>query len=310
MVRTSAPPVNPRPTLSPARGWGEADPNGASVGEYLVRCIARLAAANIETARLDARLLLSAALGLSPDELRLRGEWRIRSRARAKAEVYLRRRMVDREPVSRILGRREFWSLDFQLSRETLDPRPDSETLVEAALALFPERDAPLQIADLGTGSGCLLLSVLHERPSAIGIGVDCSLGALRTAADNASRLGLSARARFVAGDWMEAIDGRFDLLLCNPPYIGDGERAGLAPEVLRHDPPAALFAGSDGFDAYRAIFPTLARRLTARGCAVIEIGALQAQGVRALATASGLAVSEVRRDLAGRDRCLVLTSM
>lgn len=268
---------------------------------------ARLAAAGIPDARLDARLLLAAALGEAPDALRFaEGRTLTGDEARRFAD-FVARRAGTREPVSRILGWREFWSLEFRVTPAVLDPRPDSETLVEAALALFPARDAAIRILDLGTGSGCLLLAVLHERPHASGIGIDASAAALAVAAENARRLGLAARAQFRRGDWAEGLAERFDLILCNPPYIGEGERAALAPEVARHDPPAALFAGPDGLDAYRALLPQIPRLIAPGGAALFEIGAAQAAAVCEIARGADLRVADVRRDLAGRDRCVVL---
>jgi len=267
----------------------------------------RLVAAGIDSARLDARLLVAAALGLEPNALRVAEDRALTADELRRIEDFLSRRIEAREPVSRILGRREFWSLEFRITSAVLDPRPDSETLVEAALALFPERAAPLRVLDLGAGSGCLLLAVLHERPRAAGLGVDASEAALKVAAENAQRLGLADRAEFRRGDWGRGLAERFDLILCNPPYIALSERASLPPEVLRHDPPAALFAGPDGLDAYRALLPGIEQLLAPGGHALFEIGATQAAAVSEIARAAGLSVAEVRRDLAGRDRCVVL---
>jgi release factor glutamine methyltransferase len=271
---------------------------------------ARLRAAGAETPTLDARLLLAAALDLPPDTLRFAADRPLAADEAARAEALLTRRIA-REPVSRILGRREFWSLDFRIAPGVLDPRPDSETLIEAALVLFPNRAAPLRVLDLGTGSGCLLLAALYEYPNATGLGVDSSEKALDTARINAIRHGLAGRARFVEGDWAREIGAGecFDLVLCNPPYIAESERAALAPEVERHDPPAALFAGPDGLDAYRAILPDLARLLAPQGRALFEIGAVQCAAVSAIARAAGLSVAAIRRDFAGRERCVVLAA-
>jgi release factor glutamine methyltransferase len=268
----------------------------------------RLRKAGAETPPLDARLLVAAALGLPPDTLRFAADRPLTAKERARAEALLARRAA-REPVSRILGRREFWSLEFRVTSDVLDPRPDSETLIGAALALFPNRAAPLRVLDLGTGSGCLLLATLYEYPNATGLGIDASEKAVEVARDNAIRLGLADRARFVEGDWAREIAAgeRFDLVLCNPPYIAEGERASLAPEVARHDPPGALFAGGDGLDAYRAILPDLARLLAPRGGALFEMGAAQASAVLEIARSAGLAAVEIRRDLAFRERCVVL---
>ena len=267
---------------------------------------ARLGEAGVETAPLDARLLVAAALALPPDTLRFAADRPLAADELARAEALLARRAA-REPVSRILGRREFWSLEFRVTPEVLDPRPDSETLIETALALFPNRAAPLRVLDLGAGSGCLLLAVLYEYPNATGLGIDAAEKALDVARGNAIRLGLAGRGRFVLGDWGRDLAERFDLVLCNPPYIADSERAALSPEVARHDPPAALFAGPDGLDAYRAILPDLARLLVPAGRALIEIGATQGAAVASIALSAGLDVAAINRDLAGRERCIVL---
>jgi release factor glutamine methyltransferase len=280
---------------------------GGTLAAALERAEAMLERAGIAAARLDARLLVAHALGMAPDATRLAGDRAVTEAEAGRIAALLRRRAEDREPVSRILERREFWSLEFHLSPATLDPRPDSETLVEAALTQFPEREAPLRVLDLGAGTGCLLLAVLHERPRASGLGIDASAEAVATAASNAERLGLAGRARFAVGDWARGVAERFDLVLCNPPYIAEGERAALPPEVARHDPAAALFAGEDGLDSYRAILPDLPRKLAPGGFALFEIGASQANAVSAIARAAGLAVAAKKRDLAGRGRCLVL---
>ena len=272
-------------------------------------CEQRLRSAGIETPQLDVRLLVAAALNLEPDALRAAVDRALSAAERARIEMLLTRRIEAREPVSRILGRREFWSAEIRISPDVLDPRPDSETLIEAALALFPNHAAPLRVLDLGTGSGCLLLSALHEYPNAAGVGVDASEKSLEVAAENASCLGFAARVRFVRGDWGRGLAERFDLVLCNPPYIAESERASLAPEVACHDPPGALFAGPEGLDAYRTILPDLARLLAPYGRALFEIGATQAQAVSGIAHAAGLAIVEIKRDLAGRDRCVVLAA-
>lgn len=277
--------------------------------DWLAEAERRIAEAGIESARLDAQILVAAVLGVEPGALRFAEDRPVGSREGQRIENFLRRRAKTREPVSRILGQREFWSLTFRITPAVLDPRPDSETLIEGALACFPDRAAPLAVLDLGAGSGCLLLAALSEFPNAVGLGVDASEKALTVAAENAERLGLASRAQFERGDWVRDLGASFDLILCNPPYIAEGERAVLAPEVVRHDPPAALFAGEDGLDAYRAILPNLAHVLAPEGRALFEIGATQAATVSKLAQDAGLAVLEIRRDIAGRDRCVVLAA-
>lgn len=212
-------------------------------------------------------------------------------------------RRVRREPLAYILGHREFWSLDFLVSPATLIPRPDSEAIVEAALAACPN---PRRVLDLGTGTGCLLLTVLHERPSAFGVGVDISPDAARLAARNAHRLGLGDRAAFVCSDWTEALSGRFDLVLSNPPYIETEAVEELMPDVSEYEPRRALDGGPDGLAAYRRIIRALPHIMVPMGVTVLELGAAQADAVGAEAEAMGLDVG-FRLDLAGMRRALVL---
>jgi release factor glutamine methyltransferase len=216
-------------------------------------------------------------------------------------------RRVAREPLSHILGHREFWSLDFRVDGSVLDPRPDSETLVEAGLAALAERDRPWRLLDLGTGSGCLLLALLKELPAATGVGVDRSPAALRIAADNADRLGLSGRARFASGDWAVGLAGEFDLILCNPPYIPSHAIAELAPEVALYEPRLALDGGPDGLACYRRLAPQLGPLAAPGGSIVLELGEGQANTVAGLMEGAGLTVGGVKRDLTGRARALVL---
>jgi release factor glutamine methyltransferase len=218
---------------------------------------------------------------------------------------YARRRLA-REPVGRILGAREFWGLPFELSPETLEPRPDSETVVAAALGCFADRGAPLRVLDLGTGSGILLVALLHELPGAWGVGADRSHAALTTARRNAWRNGVGERAAFVAGDWSDALAGRFDLIVSNPPYIPTADIAALSPEVRDHDPRAALDGGRDGLAAYRAILADVERLMAARSVLVVETGAGQAQSVTELASAHGFRVHAIANDLSGRSRAVV----
>jgi release factor glutamine methyltransferase len=253
--------------------------------------------------RREARLVVAAALGLDPASLLGWPERPIDEAARARAAEFVRRRAAG-EPLSRLRGTREFWSLTFALSPETLDPRPETETLVAAALDAVPDRAAPLRLLDLGTGTGCLLLALLSELPNAWGIGVDRAVGAAARARANAATLGLGRRAVFLAADWGAALDGRFDLIVSNPPYIPSGDIASLAPEV-RRDPRPALDGGADGLGAYRALAPDLARLLG--GTAVLELGAGQARAVTGIMRSAGLDIRGVHPDLAGIERCLAL---
>lgn len=266
----------------------------------------QLAAAGVESPRLDARLLLAAAVRIAP--VSLLGDLAAPVPDPVGREfALLTARRALREPVARILGRREFWSLDLLVSPATLVPRPDSETLIDAALAAFAGRAAPRRVLDLGTGTGCLLLAALAEFPAAFGVGIDLVPDAAALARDNAARLGLGGRTAFLGGDWAAPLAGRFDLVLANPPYIPSAEIARLMPDVAQHEPLGALDGGSDGLDAYRVILADLPRLLAPGGVAVVELGLGQAAGVAALAAAAGLAAATSRPDLAGIPRALVL---
>ncbi len=253
--------------------------------------------------RLEARLLLAHALGLQPADL-------IRDPGKTIDTKCLDRlvaRREAREPIAQILGRREFWSMTFRVSPATLIPRPDSETLVEAALAAFAQRPPPRRILDLGTGTGCLLLALLREFPAAFGIGVDLAPEAAALARSNAIQLGLADRSAFLCGDWTNGLAGDFDLVVSNPPYIATLAITQLMPEVARYEPRLALEGGADGYDAYRNLLPRLRDSLAADGIAVLELGQGQADTVSALAHACGFATS-IRLDLAGIGRAIVLS--
>lgn len=253
-----------------------------------------LRAASRQTPRLDAELLMAHALGVSREELLLNG---LDAEAPAEFENLLARRLAH-EPAAYITGRRAFWTIELEVGPGALIPRPDSETLIEAALAYFGNA-GPKRILDLGTGPGTLLLAALDQWPEATGLGIDASEAALAYARRNAI-----PRAEFRLGDWGEGIDERFDLILANPPYVES--EAALPPDVAAFEPAAALYAGADGLDAYRALAPQLARLLAPAGVACIEIGAGQAQAVRALFAAEGF-TTESRSDLNGIVRCLIL---
>ncbi len=278
---------------------------GVTVAQALTRASGDLAARGFAASRLDARLLLAHALDVPPEQMMALGARILNETEQSRFRDLLSRRMAG-EPTSRIVGRREFWSLDFEITPDVLDPRPDSETVVEAALAELQGRTAP-RIIDLGTGSGCLLLALLTERKDATGLGIDISAAACRVAADNARRLGLDGRAVFACMDWNDALAaGRFDAVVSNPPYIADSDIAGLAAEVARHDPRGALSGGADGLDAYRRLAPTVVALLRPDGFAAVEIGVGQAPAVERIFSARGLALRTARRDLAGIERCLV----
>lgn len=268
---------------------------------------ARLTQAGIDSPDLDARLLLAHALGVSVSDLVMASDAPVAPDAAAQAEGLLARRLAG-EPVARILGTREFWSLPFALSGETLVPRPDTEAVVEEALARVSDRTAPLRVLDLGIGSGAILAALLSELPAAFGIGVDRSADAARTARDNLARLGLGHRSAVVVGDWGTALVGRFDLVVSNPPYIPTADIEALAREVRDHDPMPALDGGADGLDAYRALIAALPSLLRAGGVAVFELGIGQEAEVTDLARGAGLPVTRpARRDLGGVARALAV---
>ncbi|MBC7800522.1 MAG: peptide chain release factor N(5)-glutamine methyltransferase [Gemmatimonadaceae bacterium] len=260
-----------------------------------------LAAAGVDTPRIDARLLMMASAGLTRLEL-------LSDAARTidlgPYDALLARRAA-REPVALILGHQEFWSLSFEVSPDTLIPRADSETLISAALAVFPDRGRVRSVLDLGTGTGCLLLAALTEFPGAWGVGVDRSAAAAALAARNAASLRLAPRAAMLCGDWSAALSARFDLVFCNPPYIPTADIAGLMPEVADYEPGLALDGGADGLSAYRRVIAALPGLMAPGGAAVLELGVGQADAVADIA---GRAVT-LRPDLAGVPRALVLRS-
>jgi release factor glutamine methyltransferase len=272
----------------------------------LKEAVAYLRSFPLDTPVLDARLIVQHVLGIDWNTLFLAPDQPLSDTERSALAGALARRSA-REPVARIVGRRHFWTLDLTVSPATLDPRPDTESLVEAALAAIPERSRPLRILDLGTGTGALLLALLAEFPRAWGIGVDQSAKAAATAQANAVSHGFGDRASMVVGDWADALASRFDLILSNPPYIARQDLAGLPAEVRDYDPIEALDGGPDGLDAYRRILPRLPPLLEDDGLAILEIGAGQGDAVAAVAEAGGLRQIARRPDLAGIERALVL---
>jgi release factor glutamine methyltransferase len=276
------------------------------------RAAALLAQAGIETPKRDARVLLCEAASIDHAALLRDPDARLGSDAAARLRGFIERRL-QREPVSRILGRREFWGLDLRVTADVLDPRADTETLVAAAVeALGDRRDDPLRILDLGTGSGALLCATLSEFPRAFGIGVDRSEAACRIARENLAACGLASRGAVVCGDWgaalgEDAIGPGFDLVVSNPPYIASGTIEALAPEVSDHDPRPALDGGPDGLAAYRAIAADLDRLAAPDGLAVVEIGHDQAESAPACFGQAGWGSISLKRDLENQPRALVL---
>lgn len=268
--------------------------------QALAETLARLKAGGIPDPGRDARLLLAEAVGTPPDRLMLEPDALLGPDAAARLAGMIAARLA-RQPVAQILGRRQFWGRDFRVSRDVLDPRPETECLVALALEGVPAQ----HVLDLGTGSGAILLTLLAEWPAARGLGIDASPAALAVAGANAAALGLAARAELRVGDWLVGVDGPFDLVVCNPPYIAADELPGLAPEVIGWEPLAALSPGADGLAAYARIAPCLAAVLAPGGRALFEIGPSQGAAVAALFGAAGFAEVRVHPDLDLRDRVI-----
>ncbi len=289
-----------------AHAW-RAGAQTVSVGAVRRALAAKFHAAGLDSPELDARILVGHALGLDHTALAA-AEARLLDFEEADAVAALARRRLTREPVARIVGAREFWGLRLRLDAATLVPRPETETVVEAALAAVDaggSRARRLRIADLGTGSGALLLALLTELPNAYGVGTDTSTRALCLARENARHLRLT-RAAFLACDMAAALRAPFDLIVSNPPYVASGDIAALTPEVRDFDPRVALDGGSDGLAGYRSIAATASALLAVGGIIVVELGAGQAQAVAALFAAVGLAPRPPRHDLNDIPRALL----
>lgn len=263
---------------------------------------ALLREAGIEEAAQEASRLLELATHANRLDVLTRADECPAAEDISRYRAMLSRRCA-REPLSHIIGRRGFWKLEFAVCRDVLDPRPDTETLIEAALEIAP---SPERILDLGTGSGCLLLSLLDEFPNSFGIGVDISAKALAVAQNNAMALGLAERAAFICSHWFEAVSGRFNLIVTNPPYIRLDEAPLLQPELRDYEPPEALFGGVDGLDAYRSILADAPAYLTPEAALLMEVGVGQAEAVITLAREAGFTSFDCRRDIDGRDRCII----
>ncbi len=282
-----------------------------TLGEAVRAAQQTLRAAGVEDAGRDARLLAAAAMGLATQEILVRPERPLATEAQERLNAMIARRIA-REPVSRILGEREFYGRRFALAPATLDPRPDSETLIEAVLTIADRegwRRRPIRILDIGTGTGCLLLTLLAELPSASGLGTDISEPALAVAEENAGALGLDDRASFARHDALAGIGGRFDLIVSNPPYIRSGDISGLSPEVRQYDPTAALDGGADGLDVYRKIAAGLETVLD--GWIILEVGMGQADDVALVLQQAFVKTRHAQvcryADLGGHTRCVAL---
>jgi release factor glutamine methyltransferase len=323
-VKAPVPPSSPaysRETLPPQAGeekfdphlpfpppfTGEVPPKAAEGGlsSIVARAAASLRDAGIENPRMEARILLAHASKASVEDI-IAERIALTPDALARFEVALSRRIA-REPIGYITGRREFWSLNFIVDQNVLIPRPETEVLVEEALRRFPDSSAPLSVLDLGTGSGCILLAFLSERPNATGVGIDASPGAAAIAARNAQALKLDARAHFSVQDWSE-VSGAYDLVFSNPPYIDTADIASLAPDVAAYEPFEALDGGKDGFDAYRSLALLLPKVMKSGGRAFIELGQGQADTAARIFRGQGLVIDALVNDLAQIPRCLVLS--
>jgi release factor glutamine methyltransferase len=270
--------------------------------------VQRLREAGVESPRTETRLLLAHAMGVQQEDI-ISGAVTPDDAAQARFRAMVARRCA-REPFAYIVGRREFFSLNFAVGKGVLIPRPESELLVEEALQRFPRQDENLRVLDLGTGSGCLLLAFLKERPKAEGLGIDMFKAAVEFASRNAQQLGLAGRARFLQGDWGDSVAERFDVIFINPPYIKSADIVTLASEVATHEPARALDGGKDGLDSYRQIAPALAELLSATGCAFVEIGEGQAEAASAIFENAKLSIEGTVTDLARIQRCLVMVAV
>lgn len=280
-------------------------------GQLLAQARQKLQEAGIDSAALDARILLQHAAGITPEKLISNSHDPVDTDIQDALAGYVKRRIAY-EPVSRIMGKREFWSMDFMLSPGTLDPRPDSETVVEAIIEWADEhkrRNAPLKIIDLGTGTGCLLLAVLSELPNATGVGIDISSDSIMTAEANADALGFSERSDFRNQSWDSLETQDFDVVISNPPYIPETDSESLAPEVARFDPEDALYGGIDGLENYRKIARLLKNILSQNGAAFFEVGIGQFKDVQQIFEQEGFLPGGVKRDLAGIERCVRIDS-
>lgn len=281
-------------------------PEGTTVRDLLGTAAQHLSAAGIDQPRLDARLLLAHALGTPEERFHGREDDRLGDDARRIFEQLIARRL-GREPVSRILGTRGFWSLELGINASSLDPRPDSETLIEAVLEHVEPRDTPIRVLDLGTGTGCLLLAVLTEYPQATGLGIDVSPDCVTLARRNAMANRLCDRASFQVGDWGGDVYTIVDVIMCNPPYIPTSIIPNLAPEVAIHEPFRALDGGEDGLDCYRRLCVEFLRLLADNGHIFLEIGHDQRRAVTHIMEEAGLRTVSAKADLAGHDRCLII---
>lgn len=264
--------------------------------------------AGIESFSLDAQLLLAHVLGKTREFVISRPEHILSTQEILDYESLIKRRQ-NREPLAKIIGKKEFWSMEFLVNSATLDPRPDSETIIEAVLEIFPEKGKEIKLIDFGTGSGCLLLTILSEYPNSLGIGVDINRDTLDVAVKNAEKLGLAKRSEFILNGWAEGMEGKFDLIISNPPYIKNSDIKELEPEVSAHEPYMALAGGEDGLDCYRLLASQINNLLKQDGYLILEFGMGQENSVKEIFENSGFRFVSFKNDLAGTTRCVVLAA-
>lgn len=280
----------------------------ANIKTVLSPAKAELSNSGSPSASLDAELLLAYVLQITREKIIGYPEREISDSELQKYNALVERRIA-REPMSHILGIREFWGREFKVNKHTLDPRPDSETLVQAALELVPDKDKVLNIIDFGTGTGCLLLTLLAELPAAKGVGVDISEDALAVAKDNSRNLGLAKRSHFIVSSWGNEVQSKFDLIISNPPYIKSSDICGLEPEVAEYEPKGALDGGASGLECYKDLAPHIASLISDNGFVVLEFGMGQQTDVRNIMENVGLTFVAFKQDLAGIIRCAVFSA-
>ncbi len=277
------------------------------ISDVVRDAVIRLEAAGVPNAYFDARLIASWALGINKEDLLREPEWFLSPDVLKVFNENIRRR-VDREPISRIFGQREFRSLEFLVDPHVLDPRPDSEIVVETAIDLAQRTAGSVKVLDIGTGSGCLLLAILDALPDAYGVGIDIDGAAIQNGTTNARRLGFLERSKFIQSVWTEGVDEKFDIIISNPPYVRTQDIEKLAPEVAVYDPRCALDGGPDGLNAYREIACRLSLNMLNGSFVVVEIGMGQKKNVTRIFNNASFQLREVRQDLSGLDRCLVFS--
>ena len=278
-----------------------------TIGALYQELAEELAAAGIEEPRLEARMLMSFAAGIEQSRIIGHPEDKMAAKTAATLNKFAERRKSG-EPMAYITGQKEFWSLNFKVTRDTLIPRPDSETLIEAVLGEFPDKSASPRILDLGTGSGCLLLALLSELPNATGLGLDINPKSCKIAQENVENLGLTSRAKITNNDWMTGLEGKFDIIISNPPYIVESEIASLESAVNQFEPHQALSGGADGLAAYRSIAAQCMAHLSPEGLLAVECGIGQVPDIKEIFLNNNLKVNSIHRDIANVERCILAT--